>query len=170
MLQGAQRERLAGRDVIIACVQDRELASKSSLARGLTQLARGQDLPDGPSTSELENVFNVRLVGSLEKRIEHIREIRGIGKKEAWALIRQEDRGRQRYLKKYFGKDIEDPLSYHLVVNTDSVPYEQAACLIGEAALEHLHARSKFADARFQTGGRNGVDQLLPEQDQRGLP
>ena len=89
-------------------------------------------------TSKLEHVFHVRLVGSLERRIEHIRQIRGVDKKEALALIRQEDRGRQRYLKKYFGKDIDDPLSYHLVVNTDSGPYEKVARLIGDAALDHF--------------------------------
>src|SRR5262249_48846550 len=101
-------------------------------------------------TSHLDHVFHVRLVGSIEKRIEHISEIRGIGKTEALALIRQEDRGRQRYLKKYFGKDIADPLSYHLVVNTDSGPYERASRLIGEAALDYFHSQQGLAIARFQ--------------------
>jgi cytidylate kinase len=112
-------------------------------------------------TSKLDHVFHVRLVGSLEKRIEHIREIRGIGKSEALALIRQEDRGRQRYLKKYFGKDIDDPLSYHLVVNTDSGPYERAARLIGDAALDYLHVRQGPAVARAQQRYRVGINQLL---------
>lgn len=89
-------------------------------------------------TSKLGYVFHVRLVGSLDSRIEHIREIRDVGRKEALAQIRREDRGRQRYLKKYFGKDIDDPLSYHLVINTDFVPYERAARLIGEAALDYI--------------------------------
>jgi cytidylate kinase len=91
-------------------------------------------------TSKLDYVFHVRLVGSLESRIEHIQETRGVGRKDALALIRREDRGRQRYLKKYFGKDIGDPLSYHLVINTDLVPYERAARLIGEAALDYVQS------------------------------
>jgi hypothetical protein len=65
--------------------------------------------------------FHVRLVGSLAKRIEHIQEIRGLGKAEALEFIRQEDRGRERHLKKYFGKAVDDDLSYHLVINTDCV-------------------------------------------------
>ena len=89
------------------------------------------------ATGDMSHVFHVRLVGSLEKRIEHVRELRGVSKVEALALIRQEDRGRERYLKKYFGKDLHDPLSYHLIVNTDYVPYESAARLIGDAALEY---------------------------------
>ena len=86
-------------------------------------------------TRGLGYVFHVRLVGSLESRIGHVQETRGVGRKEALAQIRREDRGRRRYLKKYFGKDIDDPLSYHLVINTDLVPYESAARLIGETAL-----------------------------------
>ena len=89
-------------------------------------------------TSEREGVFHVRLVSSLEKRVEHVRKIRCIGKDEALDAIRREDRGRKRYLKKYFDKDIEDPLSYHLVVNTDFMSYERVAGLIGEAALENF--------------------------------
>jgi cytidylate kinase len=96
-------------------------------------------------TARLPHVFHARLVGSLERRVEHIQEIRGVGKLEALALIRREDRGRQRYLKRYFGTDINDLLSYHLVVNTDFISYEGVARLIGEAALEHLHASRRRA-------------------------
>jgi cytidylate kinase len=99
-------------------------------------------------TSKLDYMFHVRLVGSLESRIEHIRETRSVGRKEALALIRREDRGRQRYLKKYFGKEIDDPLSYHLVINTDFVTYERAARLIGEAALGLNLATAKAAVGR----------------------
>jgi cytidylate kinase len=89
-------------------------------------------------TSKLEYVFHVRLVGSLDRRIEHIQEVRGVGSNEALELIRREDRGRQRYLKKYLGKDIDDPLSYHLIINTDFVSYERAARLIGEVGLDYI--------------------------------
>jgi cytidylate kinase len=85
-----------------------------------------------------DHIFHVRLVCSLPRRVAHLKQIRSIDKEEAIAAIQREDRGRRRYLKKYFGKDIDDPLSYHLVVNTDFVPYERAARLIGEAALENF--------------------------------
>jgi hypothetical protein len=42
----------------------------------------------------------------------------------------------------YFSEDLENPLSYHLVINTDSMPYEKAVRLIGEAALDFLKART----------------------------
>ena len=51
-------------------------------------------------------------------------------------LIHREDRGRNRYLKKYFDTDIEDPLLYHLIINTDLIPYEEAARIIADAVLK----------------------------------
>ena len=86
-------------------------------------------------TSRLDYVFHVRLVGSLEMRAAYIQEIRGIGKAAALTFIRNEDRGRRGYLKKYFGRDIDDPRLYHLIINTDLVGHETAAKIIGEALL-----------------------------------
>ncbi len=96
-------------------------------------------------TRELSQVFHVRLVGSLEKRVEYVQKTRGLTRKEAETLVLIEDRGRQRYLRKYFGRDSEDPLSYHLVVNTDSLHHESAACLIADAALSHFKSRAPVA-------------------------
>jgi hypothetical protein len=87
------------------------------------------------TTGKLPYVLHVRLVGSLERRVEHMQVLEGLGRKETLALVRKEDRGRKRYLKTYFDKDIDDPLLYHLIINTDLVPYKEAAQLIGEAVL-----------------------------------
>jgi hypothetical protein len=86
-------------------------------------------------TSKLDYVFHVRLVGSLEKRLAHLQQLEQLSQKEARARIEQQDRGRRRYLKKYFGKDIDDPLLYNVVLNTDRTSYDQAAELIASAVL-----------------------------------
>jgi len=91
-------------------------------------------------TSKLPSVFHVRLVASLENRIEHMCEITGLSRKQAQDQVLQEDIGRRRYVRKYFGKDIEDPLLYHLTINTDLVSYDEAARLIADAML-HEKAR-----------------------------
>src|SRR5262245_1902421 len=85
-------------------------------------------------TAELDYVFHVRLVASLNRRVEHIQQQEGLNHKAALQFIQQEDRGRQRYLRKYYHTDINDPLLYHLVINTDLIPYEKAARLIADAA------------------------------------
>jgi cytidylate kinase len=87
-------------------------------------------------TSKFDYVFHVRLVGSLERRVKHIQEVAHLSKEDALACIRREDRGRERYLKKYFNTDLNDPLLYHLVINTDLVPYEEAARIIADAVME----------------------------------
>jgi len=87
-------------------------------------------------TRQLDYVFHVRLVGSLDKRAEYLQKVDNITRRVALARIRREDRGRARYLKKYFDHDIDDPLLYHLVINTDLVPCEEATQMIGEAMLD----------------------------------
>ena len=86
-------------------------------------------------TGKVDYVFHVRLVGSLEKRVAHIQELHGLNKQAALELVRREDRGRRRYLKAHFKTDLDDPLFYHLVINTDLVSYENAAQLIADAIL-----------------------------------
>lgn len=86
-------------------------------------------------TARLPHVFNVRLVGSLEKRVEYVVKTANLAPAEARHRVQEEDAGRKRYLKKYFGKDIDDPLLYHMVLNTDVLSHADAARIIADAAM-----------------------------------
>jgi len=88
-------------------------------------------------TSKLSHVFHARLIGSLEKRAERVQEHLHLDREAALAFIEKEDRGRERYLRVHFQADINDPLLYHLIVNTDRMTCDDAAQLIAEAALRH---------------------------------
>ncbi len=88
-------------------------------------------------TSKLPFVFHVRLIGSLDKRVERLRQERRQTEKAALQFIRTEDNARRRYLKKYFGRNADDPMLYHLVINTDLVSSDTAAAMIGGAVLEN---------------------------------
>lgn len=70
-------------------------------------------------TQGFSNVLQVRLVGSLEKRIQQIVALKHISRKEAAEYIRKEDAARQRYMKQHFHCKIDDPLLYDLTINTD---------------------------------------------------
>lgn len=87
-------------------------------------------------TAGLPGGFHVRLIGSVRKRVEHLQEYYGLPAAEASVFLKREDKGRKQYLKKYFGKDIEDPLLYHLVIDTDRLSYEETAKIIGDAVLQ----------------------------------
>ena len=86
-------------------------------------------------TRKLDSVFHVRLVGSFERRVQYIQELNHSTRQAAVEVVRREDLGRARYLKKYFDEEIENPLLYHLVINTDLVSYEEAAAMIADAVV-----------------------------------
>jgi cytidylate kinase len=90
-------------------------------------------------TSKLENVFHVRLVGSLEKRTERVQQVYNLGRQDALEFLRKEDNGRRHYLKEHFQKDIDDPTLYHLVVNTDRISYDETTRLIGDEMIRRFH-------------------------------
>jgi hypothetical protein len=110
-------------------------------------------------TRKLDYVFHVRLVGSFERRVANIQRLEGLSLKAARGFVRREDRGRQRYVKKYFLKDINDPLLYHLAINTDLVPEWEAALMIGEAVVRQEFVPAKpEAPSASQAPGSNRAD------------
>lgn len=104
-------------------------------------------------TSKLPNVFQVRLVGSLERRLERIEQRDRLSRKEALGMIARQDRGRERYVKRYFGHELSNSLLYHLTINTDRFTDEAAARLICDSALDQIRGShpwpSDFARQRF---------------------
>ena len=96
-------------------------------------------------TSNLKNTFHVRLIASLEKRVEHIKSLMDMNEKDALAYIKKEDENRKKYLKSYFHADADDPLLYHMTVNTDLLTHKGAAYLIAEAVvLKFSHLFPQF--------------------------
>jgi len=97
-------------------------------------------------TAKLKNTFHVRLIASLEKRIEHIKSLMDLSEKEALNYIKKEDENRKKYLKSHFHVDADDPLLYHMTVNTDLLTHKGAAYLIAEAVvLKFSHLFPQFA-------------------------
>lgn len=86
-------------------------------------------------TASLPHVLHVRLVASLEDRIERICRADNKSPAEAREFCIREEAARARYVKTYFKSDIKDPLQYHLVINTSRTGCENAGRLIGDAVL-----------------------------------
>jgi cytidylate kinase len=89
-------------------------------------------------TNKLQTVFHVYLVGSLEKRIEQAQKVFSLDRKSAINYIKKKDEDRRRYLKDNFDKDIDDPLLYHIIINTDLVRHDEAARLIGNEVIKRF--------------------------------
>lgn len=84
-------------------------------------------------TASVDTAFHVRLVGSLERRIARVQGELDLTPEKAAEYVRAQDVARTRYVKRYYGKDIADPLQYHLVINTDRMSPTEAARVISDA-------------------------------------
>ena len=98
---------------------------------GCVIVGRGANL----ITAKLKNAFHVRLVAPLNKRIEHICKIMQMTEKEAIAYIKKQDHNREDYIKSYFGKNIQDPLLFHMTLNTGYLGHETSAQVIAESVI-----------------------------------
>jgi cytidylate kinase len=84
-------------------------------------------------TANRPHVLSVRLVGSVSKRVERLTQERPQSPESALTFLRREDEARRRYLKTYYHADIDDPVRYHLTMNTDAFDIQVVARLIANA-------------------------------------
>jgi cytidylate kinase len=81
-------------------------------------------------TADVSPSLHIRIIGSGNCRIRHYAAQRGISHAEAATEVARIDRGRKRYIKKHFKKDIDDPIAYDLLINTDEFDIGQAVEVI----------------------------------------
>ncbi len=75
-------------------------------------------------TAKLQTGLHLRLIESFDKRLLSICKHYNISKSEGMNLIRNEDKNRENYIKKYFNEDINNPNIYTLLINFDKVNRE----------------------------------------------
>ena len=89
---------------------------------------------------------HVRLVAPVAARVRRICDRRGDCTKDNAALLaRRIDDDRASYVRQHYGRDVRDPLLYHLQLNTGLVPMEDAARIIAELAERELAPASDGA-------------------------
>ncbi len=84
-------------------------------------------------TSKFPGGLHVRLIASLQNRINYISKCLDIDKNEAAKYIKKEDQRRKVFLQTYYNKVVDDPLYYHAVINTDYTGIEGTARLIASS-------------------------------------
>ncbi|MEE9552799.1 MAG: cytidylate kinase-like family protein [candidate division Zixibacteria bacterium] len=101
-------------------------------------MGRGANIIIGPGRG-----FHVRVVAPLAKRIARISEERNITDDEAEKLITENDIRQAKFIKKSFGVDIDDPVPYDLVLNSDMIDIDGAAelALLAYGKKERVLAR-----------------------------
>jgi cytidylate kinase len=120
-----------------------ETIRRIAVAGNAVVVGRGGNL----ITADIRHSLHVRLIGSLAVRTAHYaRRFQMSQHKGADEVVRI-DRARKRYLKTHYRADVDDPLLYDLVINTDRLDDEAAAALIitALAARCAVQTNSRFA-------------------------
>lgn len=84
------------------------------------------------ATAGLPNGTHLRLIASPEQRAQHLADARHLPLDQAREQMVHADASRRRYVQRTFGRAIDDPLAYDLVVNTDRVPLVQIATWLAQ--------------------------------------
>jgi cytidylate kinase len=80
------------------------------------------------------DALHVFIVAPRHVRIKAAMERLQMTREEAEDQLDKIDQGRRRYVKAHYDREWEDPVNYHLVLNTGIFSYEQCADLIVRAA------------------------------------
>ena len=77
--------------------------------------------------------FHVGVVGSLEQGVKIIEARENLSEEEAKWRIQLQEKARLDFFGKFFKAQPENPMDYHMVLNTDRFGHEQAAAIIVHA-------------------------------------
>jgi Cytidylate kinase-like family len=80
------------------------------------------------------DVLRVHVTASPDTRSRRLSESAGLDTKAAMKAIRDSDRSRSDYLRRFYGIDSESPTQYDLVLNTDRLSSTDAADVVARAA------------------------------------
>ncbi|HVB23677.1 MAG TPA: cytidylate kinase-like family protein [Ktedonobacteraceae bacterium] len=83
--------------------------------------------------AQRRDVLHVRIVASLERRIQYVMSREGLAQDAARSRIQAKDRDRARYLQAEYQRDPSDARLYDLVVNTNVIDLDSAVDLINLA-------------------------------------
>ncbi len=74
--------------------------------------------------------LHVQIVAPAAYRVQVVMASQGLSKREAQSRVRDSDRARSDYLRRYYDVDWLDPTLYHLTINTGRIPISTAVELI----------------------------------------
>ena len=79
--------------------------------------------------------FHIRFIASQNFRIENAMKLYNLSKKVATEFVIKGDQERKSYILKYFHKDINDNLLYHVTINTELIDSDEVALMIGNCIM-----------------------------------
>ena len=82
-------------------------------------------------SASLPHGVHIRLIGSIENRVKYFKEFFKLEEKEARQFVLKENHRRSKYFRKYFAKNINEPLLYDSVINTDKLSIQDIVRDVG---------------------------------------
>jgi cytidylate kinase len=98
---------------------------------GVVVVGRGANFIVGP-----EHGFHIRVIAPRDVRVRELMRRPAMTEKDAGKEIDDSDRERADFVKRHFGKSIDDPLYYDLMINQVAISPDTAVSLIAVAAME----------------------------------
>lgn len=92
-------------------------------------------------TRELEGGIHVRTVAPLEWRIENLRRYPDRIKEASKKNLIKMDQEREQFIKKYFRLEINDPVHYHLVLNSEMLTIEEQVDAVAGLVVSRMKGR-----------------------------
>ncbi len=116
-------------DVAAFFREQAEVIMRKALAAGAVILGRA----GGAAFREEPGVLRVRLCGPEEARIAQAARIEDVDAATARQRLPEVDRARAQYVRRLYGRDIDDPDLYHLQIDSTAVPLDACTALIAAA-------------------------------------
>ncbi len=108
--------------------------------------------------SEVPNLMSLRIVRPLSQRVKSIAEIKNIGYDQALKQVHEMDEGKQKFISDYFDKEIDDPMQYHLIINSGYVSLENGLELV------HVYAGRLFNESAGLAAEKTLKNKLLEKR------
>ncbi len=112
---------------------------------GAVVVGRGANLVVG-----LEHGVHVRIIAPREERIRNLAHRKTLTAAEAAREVRRVDAERAKFVRKPFGRSVDDPLAYDLVVNESGCPLEalvDSVTVVARQKMDRLRAGQAAAAA-----------------------
>lgn len=107
---------------------------------GAVILGRGANMVLPP-----EETLRVRFIAPMDVRVQNLAKESNISTEKAKQQIIKDESDRKTFVKKYFGTDIDDPVTYDLVINTNYLNADKIVNIIKDSLkYKKLPSRRRF--------------------------
>jgi len=98
----------------------------------------------------IRHVVKVLVIAPIEYRMQQVKARNGMEGENARQFVKELDRVRTRRFRALFNEDWQDPLSYHLVINSSRMSTETASHLVTETAMREEFRPDAESEKAFQ--------------------